>query len=111
MKTIKVCGCDDSYQVPIIFTFVFPHAEYWCPLCGSNMGIMGAGEDVPSTKKLADRKEKYNKLSKEYLYAKSTKSCVSMVFNGKRIKPSELPIKEVKRVDKIINQWKYGVKV
>jgi len=111
VKEIKVCGCDDEHQVPLIWTFAFDGAEYWCPYCGYTCGMMGAGEDVPITKELVDRKDKYVELSKDYLDAKSTTVCSSLLFEGKRISPDELPVKEKERVLKIIADWKYDVKL
>jgi len=108
---IKVCGCEIDYQVPLIWTFAFIGAEYWCPFCGSSVGMMGAGEDVPITKELVERSKKYKEFSKEYLKAKSTKVCSSLVFDGKRISPDRLPDKEKERIDKVIEAWKYDVKL
>lgn len=111
IKEIRVCGCDYEYQVPLIWTFAFNGAEYWCPYCGGNFGMMGAGEDIPITKEIFERGEKYKELSKEFLDAKSTGVCSGLVFEGKRISPDELPDKEKERVLKVITNWKYGVEI
>jgi hypothetical protein len=111
IKEIKVCGCDDEHQVPLIWTFAFNGAEYWCPFCGNNYGMMGAGEAVPITKEIFERGEKYKEFSKEFLDAKSTTICESLMFEGKRISPEELPNKEKERMLKVINDWKYDVKL
>lgn len=111
VKEIKVCGCDDEYQVPLIWTFAFISAEYWCPYCGNITGMMGAGEDIAITKELINRKNKYEEISEDFLHAKSTGVCVSLVHNGKRINPEDLPDKEKQKHIKAIEDWKYNVQV
>ena len=108
---IKVCGCDTEYQVPLIWTFAFSGAEYWCPYCGDNMGMMGAGENVPITKEIVERGNKYKEISKDYLKAKSTLVCESLMFEGERISPNDLPGSEKEKNDDAIEKWEYNVKV
>jgi len=111
VKEIRVCGCDDEYPVPLIWTFAFSGAEYWCPYCGENMGMMGAGEHITITKEILDRGNKYKELSKDFLHAKSTSACSSLIFKGERISPEDLPESEKKKNRKIINSWKYDIKL
>lgn len=53
---MKVCP-SHSIHVPLLFTFKFPGAEYWCPVCGANWGVLGAGVKVPFTNALEARHE------------------------------------------------------
>lgn len=64
---IKICSNHNYYQVPMIWTFVFPGAEYWCPFCGATEGMFGAGQDVANTPELQTRLEKYKDKSALYL--------------------------------------------
>jgi len=50
-KEIRICDRHEK-QVPLIWTFAFPGSEYWCPYCGGNFGMLGAGEMVESTMSL-----------------------------------------------------------
>ena len=69
-EIIKICrNHQDKEKTPLIFTFAFPGAEYWCPSCGSNEGMLGAGEDVEITNKLKNRLKKYKKESRPFLSA------------------------------------------
>ena len=108
---MKICRNNSDYEVPLIFTFSFPHAEYWCPYCGVNEGMLGAGEDVPFTKELGDRGKAYKKISKEYLHAQGATCCHSLIWEGKRISHGELPGKEQNRLAKIREDWKYDIKI
>jgi hypothetical protein len=105
-KTIKICTCHEQ-QVPLIWTFAFDGSEYWCPGCGYNAGMMGAGKNVPFTKELKALKKDWVKKSEEFLTAKSTLVCHSLIWEGKEIKRSELPQEEVNRCKKVVEDWKY----
>lgn len=50
-EEIKICENHDL-EVPLIWTFKFPGAEYWCPACGYTCGMFGAGVNVPVTEEL-----------------------------------------------------------
>lgn len=73
---IKVCNCDK--QTPLLFTFKFQGAEYWCPRCGYTSGMFGAGINIACTpeleKSLKDWREKAKKFlsdeTKEWEYSK-----------------------------------------
>jgi hypothetical protein len=109
MKTeIKCCNRHDE-NVKLEWTFAFPGAEYWCPYCGANYGMMGAGEIRELT--FTERREmiKYRKIGKEYLNAVSTFNCSYLEWEGKRITPKELPKAEKQRLQKIIDEWRYPV--
>ena len=105
---IRVCpNHQDEEKVPLIGTMAFPGAEYWCPGCGYVHGIMGAGEIVNRTEELDNREDYWRKLGKEYLEAKSTLSCSSLMWEGERVSPEDLPEEEKERVQAVIKAWKY----
>lgn len=68
---IKICA-NHKNQVPLIFTFRFPGAEYWCPYCGYQSGILGAGINVkiPDTD-LLEQREKWEKKAEDFLSGKT----------------------------------------
>ncbi len=110
-EEIRICTSHkDELRTPLIWTFAFIGAEYWCPYCGKNEGMMGAGEWVKSTAVLRNRLRRFKALSKDYLSAKSSQVCVSMMWKGKEITPDQLPIEEKDRLQKAIDDWKYGQK-
>ncbi|MHA1795812.1 MAG: hypothetical protein ACTSUK_06850 [Promethearchaeota archaeon] len=105
---IRICTGHDV-EIPLIWTFAFNGAEYWCPYCGANYGMMGAGTMVESTmalkrKLVADKKE-----TKEYLGAKSSQVCVSTMWKGERISPEDLPDEEKFRLQTIIDEFVYPI--
>jgi len=93
--------------VQLIWTFAFPGAEYWCPYCGYISGMLGAGEYRKLT--FAERRAmvKYRHIGKEFLEAKSRTNCSSLIWEGKRISPVDLPVEEKQRLKAIIDDWKY----
>ena len=64
---IKICGCHD-YKVPLIWTFKFSGAEYWCPYCGHTTGMLGAGINVkiPGTD-LLQRQAAWKEITSDFL--------------------------------------------
>ena len=48
-KEIKLCR---NCQFPLLYTFLYDGAEYYCLNCQSSVGMMGAGNDVPVTPEL-----------------------------------------------------------
>ncbi len=110
-KTIKICSShQDEFKTPLIWTFAFNGAEYWCPYCGKNEGMMGAGEMVESSAILRNRLKRFKKLSSDFLDAKSSEVCISLMWNGERITPDKLPQEEKDRLQKVIEDWKYEQK-
>ena len=105
---MKICSNHGDYEVQLIYTFAWNGYEYWCPYCGCHEGGMGAGEDVNETKELKKRAELYEKLTAEFLGARSTLICSETMWKGKRIKPSELPKEEIERSRKF--KWEYDKK-
>lgn len=55
-ETIKICSCHEK-QVPLLWTFKFNGAEFWCPACGYIGGMFGAGINVPVTNELLECKK------------------------------------------------------
>lgn len=111
MKEIKICDSHlDELKTPLIFTFAFIGAEFWCPYCGKISGMMGAGKNVKSTARLRNRLRRFNKLSKDYLRSKSLLVCSETLWNGKWIKPSEIPKEEIERLNTAAKNWKYNQK-
>lgn len=107
-KQIKVCSNHSEKQIPLIWTFAFPGAEYWCPYCGYTSGMFGAGENVPLTPELKIAAKEWGKRGKEFLSARSSLVCDMLKYKGKYIKPSELPKKEIEKRKKIVDEWKYA---
>jgi hypothetical protein len=107
-ESIKVCTShQDELVTPLIWTFAFSGAEYWCPYCGKNGGMFGAGEEVESTAKLRNRLKRFEKLSKDFLYANSVHVCATMSWDGGRITPDKLPQHEKDRIQKVLDDWEY----
>lgn len=38
-----ICSNHQEYPTPLIFTFSFISAEYWCPYCGRKTGMFDGG--------------------------------------------------------------------
>lgn len=98
MSTIKICSNHEEYQVPLLWTFAFRGAEFWCPFCGRSEGMLGAGEDVEETEDLIKRREIYKTRTAVYLDAIGTEICASLMYEGERISPEELPQEEKDRL-------------
>ena len=111
MKEIKICENHPEFEVPLIWTFAFNGAEYWCPYCGQNSGMLGAGEDIEETPELKERLKIYKKYSKKFLHANAILVCAETKYKGEWIKPKDLPRKEIDRLAKIREDWKYEVKL
>jgi len=108
---MKICSGHSEYQTPLIWTFAFIGAEYWCPYCGYISGMLGAGTSVPETPELEERHNKFKEFSSDYLHAKGTQICAYTLWEGKKIKPFDLPQQEKDRLSKIIDEWRYNVKL
>lgn len=105
---IKICSDHrDKEEVPLIWTFAFNGSEYWCPACGYNAGMLGAGRDVPKTKVLENRLARYTKQSKSYLKAKGRLICAQLKYKGKWIKFNELPERSQIYWRNQAKLWKY----
>ncbi len=107
-----ICRNHIEYQVPLIWTFAWNGAEYWCPYCGSHTGAMGGGDKIEETEELKKRLELYEKATKEYINAIGVPTCVSTEWEGVQTKPEDLPEEEKERLSKIRKEgWKLNIKV
>ena len=59
--TISVCN---SCEMPVVWTFAFPYAEYYCLLCGNKTGMMGGKTETPATEELKALKRLIEKVWK-----------------------------------------------
>lgn len=108
MEKIRVCEShQDELIMPLIGTYVFHGAEYWCPYCGYTGGMMGAGERVEETTELTDRLEEYKEKSSEFRKAMAHRAASSFLYKGERITPSQLPEHEKEKDTTTINAWTY----
>ncbi len=112
-ETIKVCSrCLDEQEVPLIWTFAFNGAEYWCPKCGDSTGMLGGGEKVPWSKKLHQRLKNYQDYTRPYLRAHGALVCSELYWNGEYVRPRDLPKEELDRLmDVCTNGWKPGLTI
>lgn len=106
-KLIKICSGHRHDETPLIWTFAFIGAEYWCPVCGYLGGMLGSGENVPLTPKLKNKLVKYRKLSKKYLKANGLLSCAYFEYKGKKRKFSEMSKWFKTYWKNRSNEWKY----
>lgn len=111
--TIKICSQHRHYQVPLIWTFAFIGAEYWCPHCGCTGGMLGAGENSPMTPELLALQQTFTRLSKPYLkgLAFTGRSGAEAVkHNGEWVKPEDLPAETRAAHEAAVAAWQYGQK-
>lgn len=107
-KTIKICyNHQDKEQTPLIWTFAFPGAEYWCPYCGNQTGMLGGGDDVGYTKELSERLKHYTKLSKDYLKARGSMIAAAIRYRGKWVQFEDLPEKRRAKLKEQATSWIY----
>lgn len=108
--TVKICSNHEERPTPLVWTFAFRGAEYWCPYCGRTEGMLGAGESVPATPELiATGKADRTPEMRDYLFGLSYRSASQVNFNGKWISPNELPEEEKKRLAQVVANWKYPI--
>lgn len=111
MVDTTVCPEHDEYIVPLITTFSFNGSERWCPFCGYNTGAFGRFNKVKTTPELTARHEKYTEFSLLFLRAKGRLVCVETFYEGKWVKPVDLPEAEKERDSQIIENWEYTKKI
>lgn len=107
---MKICSEHPEYQVPLISTFAFNGAEYWCPYCGYTGGMFGSGEDVKDTEKLHGRWYIYHEYSKLFLEAKGMWVCSARDFGGERIDRALIPDSVWEIIRPLAKSWKYNIK-
>ena len=104
---MRVCeNHQEEKIVPLISTFAFNGAEYWCPYCGHTFGMLEA-ERIDETEELLSIKAEYEEKSKEFLGAKSAGVCISLLWKGERISPEDLPESEKEKNRKAVKNWVY----
>lgn len=110
MKKLEVRICShhqEKEKTPLIWTFAFNGSEYWCPACGANYGMLGAGDIVNLTKTLERRLSKYTKLSSKFLKAKGLLVCSSFEHKGEQRKFSEMSQRFKTYWINRSKEWKY----
>lgn len=111
--SIKICSSHADYPVPLIWTFAFIGAEYWCPHCGYTGGMMGAGENVEPTAELIALRTAFTKLSKPFLHARAMtgrSGAEQVKFNGQWVTPDALPAEERAAHEAALQAWTYHQK-
>lgn len=106
----EIVVCDSCKNMPLVWTFAFNGAEYWCPYCGKTFGCFGR-DRVKSTPKLEEKLWLYEKYSRKYLSAKSSQVCCERKINGKWVKQEDIPVKFKTRMAKIVKEYKYRMTV
>ena len=108
---MRICSYHQDYETPLIWTYAFRGAEYWCPYCGFSGGMLGSGDAIEETEELKKRLEIYEKLSEDYLHAHGTTYCIETMWKGERVKLGDLPEEEKQRLAKIREEgWKLNIK-
>jgi hypothetical protein len=104
---IRICSNHPHRKTPLIWTFAFSGAEYWCPYCGYKSGMFGAGESVDATPELEATLKNDKEQSQHFLHAVSAQTCDLLEYKGKRITPHDLPDEEKEKNRAVIEAWKY----
>lgn len=109
IRVCEVCLIYD-HEVPLIWTFAFNGAEYWCPKCGKSSGMLGAGHRIPFSAKLYHRRNNYERFTRHYLSAWGSLNCSKLYWDGKLISPRDLPKEEIERLVQVTKEgWKPGM--
>lgn len=95
-RNINICHRDHENEVPLIFTFAFPGAEFWCPVCGFKCGMFGVIEMVPATEKLDKLEIAYRDRATPYLNYMSSKAGARIEDENGNLVPYEAPPAEYK---------------
>lgn len=96
--------------MPLIATFAFNGAEFWCPYCGKTYGMFGVNR-IESTPELRALHDLYEERSKDLLRAKGSQACSEHKIKGKWIKQEDIPQDYRDEMAKIIKEFKYEVKL
>lgn len=110
---INVCPWHLEYPVPLIYTFAFRGAEYWCPFCQYKSGILEAGEIVELTPELEKRHDLFKAAALPYINAVGTLNCDRIEYprgSGITMPPNELPAEVLEENARIVaTGWKSGI--
>lgn len=107
--TTKICSNHPERETPLIWTFAWRGAEYWCPHCGALGGILGSGRNVDTTPELEERAKTDKQKAMPYIEAVGSRSCSLMTYEGREYAPDDLPPAAIEKFSKIIEDWKYEV--
>lgn len=109
---ILICENHPEYQVPLLSTMAFRGAEAWCPYCGMKIGMFDGGKNVQCTTDLKARHDKYQQATSEYLHAFGATYAAETLFEGKWVKPIDLPDEEKLRLKKLRESgWGTDIKI
>lgn len=96
-----ICSGHKEYPTPLIFTFCFLEAEYWCPYCGRKSGMFDGGHlslaptiSLSLRKKLQNRHDRFKALAMPFMEAAGIRICSSLEWpkgSGQQVKPRDLP--------------------
>ena len=109
MKQMRVCSNHLTTPTPLIWTFAFNGAEYWCPHCGQNYGMLGVGKRVNPTPELEAKLANDEQRSADFLAARSRLICTSVEYNGVMMDPKDLPERERQEDLNTVRKWFYEV--
>ena len=113
-RQIAICPHHDDYTMPLIWTFAFVGAEWWCAYCGHTLG-MWCEETTEPTMELVRRRERARKHYRLYLHAMGVRVCSRTTWppgSGQMVKPEELPQEERDRLAEIRRTgWSENVKI
>ena len=108
---IRLCKGHFDYRTPLLYTFAFRGAEFWCPYCGALEDIFG-GERVQRSDALAAQEAKYLDLAKPYLRARASRDPSARIKVGEEFIPSgEIPEAMKIENEKALADWKYEVRL
>ncbi len=105
------CPSHPGYVVPMIYTFAFLGAEYWCPHCGYKCGMFGSMSRAPVTKELQARHDAFKEKYRSYLRAMSVLCCISLDHKGVTMSPEDLPEETKQQHARDRETWKANVRV
>lgn len=65
-QMIRVCS-NEHEVIPLIATFAFRGAEFWCPMCGGKAGWFDPTEEAEATPELIALRKVYRERAEPYL--------------------------------------------
>lgn len=80
---IRTCSIEHEVA-PMLYTFAFRGAEYWCPICGRLGGMLDGGSRSPATPELIAFEKAYRKRAESFLeYRASLSGAMVIGEDGK----------------------------